>query len=143
MMIPEAKDIPACARIYQAAYRAEPWEEVYEADEVENYITEYLNSDVKCCFALAEGDRVRGVALGLIVPSIGRPYFRIEDICVDPEVHRRGYGSRFMKLLEKRAAEFGCDAILLGTQRGYPSHEFYVKNGFQEVESVLLCKEIG
>ena len=93
IIIPERKDIPACAKVYLAAYQAEPWNEPYEASEVESYIGNYLDSDVKCCYALVEGEEIRGVALGLVVPSIDSPYLRIEDICVDPGVQRKGWKS--------------------------------------------------
>ena len=142
IMIPKRKDVQACAKVYMAAYGAEPWNETYEAAEVEKYIADYLDSDTKCCFALVEEEEIKGVALGLIVPYITQPYLRLEDFCVDFSVQRKGYGSSFMGLLLNKAAELGCDSVLLGTQKGYPSHRFYVKNGFQEVESVLLYKEI-
>lgn len=140
--IPESKDISECAKMYVSAYRAEPWEEIYEEAEVENYICAYLNSDTKVCFVAVEQERIFGLILGLMVPCIGGPYLRIEDFCISPEVQRKGYGSIFMELVEKEAAKRGCDSILLGTQREFPSHRFYLKSGFQEIESVLLFKEI-
>ena len=140
--IPESKDISECAKVYRAAYSAEPWKEIYEEKEVENYICAYLNSDTKCCFVAVEQNAIIGVILGLIVPCIDGPYLRIEDICISPEVQRKGCGSTFMELIAKEAAKRGCDSILLGTQREFPSHWFYLKNGFEEIESVLLFKEI-
>ena len=141
--IPEMRDVQACAKVYIEAYKTAPWNEVYETAEIETYIGNYLNSDVKCCFALVENDEIKGVALGLVVPSISGPYLRIEDFCVDSNVHRKGYGSSFMDLLQKETVKIGCDSVLLGTQKDYPSYHFYLKNGFQEVESVLLYKEVG
>lgn len=140
--IPESKDISECAKVYVSAYSAEPWEEVYEEAEVENYICAYLDSDTKCCFAAVEQEQIVGVVLGLIVPYVGSQFFRIEDFCISPKVQRKGCGTTFMELIEKEAAKRGCDSILLGTQREFPSHRFYLKNGFQEIESVLLFKEI-
>ena len=142
IIIPKLKDIPICTNVYMEAYKAEPWGEIYESSEVENYISQYIDSDTKCCFALAENGEIKGVALGFIVPSIAGTYFRVEDFCVDAKVQRRGYGSRFMELLLKEVAKKGCDSVLLGTQKGYPSHQFYLKNGFEEIESVLLYKEV-
>lgn len=140
--IPESNDISQCARVYISAYREEPWKEIYEETEVENYICAYLDSDTKCCFAAVEQEKIVGLVLGLLVPSVDGPYLRIEDFCISPEVQRKGCGSTFMELISKEAAKRGCDSILLGTQREYPSHYFYLKNGFQEIESVLLFKEI-
>ncbi|MBP3568435.1 MAG: GNAT family N-acetyltransferase [Lachnospiraceae bacterium] len=143
IMIPESKDVSECAKVYISAYREKPWDEVYEEMEVETYIRAYLNSDTKCCFAAVEQEQIVGLVLGLIVPCIGEPFFRIEDFCISPEVQRKGCGTNFMELIAKEAAKRGCDSILLGTQREFPSHKFYLKNGFQEIESVLLFKEIG
>lgn len=142
IITPKEDDVKVCAKVYISAYNAEPWNEVFDILEVERYISNYLNSDTKCCFVLVEDEEIKGVALGLIIPSISGPYLRLEDFCIDASEHRKGYGSIFMELLIKEAAKYGCDSVLLGTQKDYPSHKFYTKNGFQEVESLLLYKGI-
>ena len=38
----------------------------------------------------------------------------------------------------KEVDKKGCDSVLLGTQKGYPSHRFYLKNGFEEIEDAVL-----
>lgn len=142
IVIPKIEDIQAYAKLYVNAYQTEPWNETYEVTEVERYISSYLNSDTKVCFALQDGDVIKGVALGFIVPSISGPYLRLEDIFIDSIEQRKGYGSVFMELLSIEVAKLGCDSLILGTQKDFPSHHFYLKNGFQEVESVLMYKEI-
>ena len=142
IIIPKLDDIPACVKAYINAYKAEPWNEEYESTEVEKYISSYLNSDTKVCFALMDENEIKGVAHGFIVPSISAPYLRLEDICIDLLEQRKGYGSIFMELISNEAAKLGCDSVILGTQKDFPSHHFYLKNGFQEVESVLLYKDI-
>ena len=134
--------IKKCARIYRNAYREEPWNEEYDAGDVESYITDFLNSETKCAFAFILGEDIIGVAMGLIIPSIGSCYFRIEDICIDPAYQGRGYGRQFIESLENNLKIKGCDSILLGTQRGFPAHKFYLKNEFKEIDSVLLYREI-
>jgi len=142
IVVPKLENVQACAKLYVNAYQTEPWNETYEVTEVERYISSYLNSDTKVCFALQDGDVIKGVALGFVVPSISSPYLRLEDICIDSTEQRKGYGSVFMELLSIEAAKLGCDSLILGTQKDFPSHHFYLKNGFQEVESVLMYKEI-
>ena len=142
IMIPKPDDIPSCARAYINAYKAEPWNEEYETSEIEKYISAYLNSDTKVCYALVNEGEIKGVALGFIVPSVSAPYLRLEDICINTTEQRKGYGNAFMELLENEAVRMGCDSVVLGTQKDFPSHHFYLKNGFQEVQSVLLYKEI-
>lgn len=142
ILIPKPDDISTCAKIYINAYKTGPWNEAYDVFEIETYISSYLNSDTKVCYALLDGKDIKGVALGLIIPSISGPYLRLEDICIDSTQQRKGYGSIFMELLSNESAKLGCDSIILGTQKDFPSHHFYLKNGFQEVESVLLYKDI-
>ena len=36
IFVPKEKDIPLCAEVYISAYKAEPWNEAYEKNEVEN-----------------------------------------------------------------------------------------------------------
>ncbi len=134
--------VKECAEIYIGAYGEAPWNEKYRMEDVEKYIRAFLDSDAKCAYVLAEGEHILGVALGVVIPCIGSCYFRLEDICIDPEYQGMGYGRELLGFMEDALGETGCDSILLGTQRGYPSHRFYMENGFREIESVLLFREV-
>ena len=134
--------VSKCAEIYISAYGRAPWNEKYRVDDVEKYIMHFLDSDTKCAYVLVIGEEIIGVALGLVIPCIGSNYFRMEDICIAPEYQRTGYGREFIELMANNLKGKDCDSILLGTQRGYPSHKFYLKNGFREIDSVLLYQEI-
>lgn len=130
------------AEIYVSTYGKAPWNEEHDVDDVEKYIIGFLDSDTKCSYALVTGEDILGIALGMIVPCIGSHYFRLEDICVDSKYQRKGYGRKFIELMADSLRMKDCDSILLGTQRGYPSHKFYLQNEFKEVDSVLLYREI-
>lgn len=134
--------VKECAEIYIGAYGEAPWDEKYRREDVEKYMRAFLNSDAKCAYVLAEGEHILGAALGVVVPCIGSCYFRLEDICIDPEYQGMGYGRELLGLMSDALREKGCDSILLGTQKGYPSHRFYMGNGFREIDSVLLFREI-
>ena len=134
--------VKKCAEIYINAYGEAPWNEKYRPEDVEKYITDFMDSDTKCAYVLAAGEEIIGVAVGLVIPCVGSRYFRLEDICIDPEYQRMGYGRDFIELMADSLGGKDCDSILLGTQREYPSHKFYLKNGFREIDSVLLYREI-
>lgn len=132
--------LPQCVEVYQKAYGGAPWNETYPSEQLTRYLGAFLHSDVKCAYCLVEKECVIGVALGLIVPCFDAPFFRLEDFCIAPEFQRQGYGGRFLREIAAKVRTFGCDSILLGTQRGYPSHKLYLKEGFREIESVLMHK---
>lgn len=142
IFIPKKEDISSCAEVYISAYGAEPWNEKYDKQSVEKYISDYLGSKTKQCFAARENGKIIGIALGMIVPSINIPFLRIEDFCISAEEQGKGFGTEFIKLVFEKSKELGCDSVLLGTLRDFPSHRFYLKNGFSEVDSVLLYKEL-
>lgn len=137
-----SEDVEQCSLVYRSAYAAEPWKEDYTDEEIRKYLTDFLNSDSMHCFALEEETAVIGLALTVRIPGVGAPYLRVEDFCIGAEYQRKGYGSKLMGLLMEKAREMGCDSVLLGTQKGFPSHEFYLKMGFREIESVLMYREI-
>lgn len=134
-------DVERCAAIYRSAYAAEPWQETYADDEIRQYLTDFLNADSMRCFVLENDAALIGLALTVLIPCVGAPYLRIEDFCIGAEYHRKGYGSLFLGMLAEQAKKMGCDSILLGTQRGFPSYQFYMNNGFREIESALLYRE--
>ena len=142
IIIPKKEDISACAEVYISAYGAEPWNEKYDKTSVERYISGYLVSGTKQCFAAKENGKIIGVALCMVVPSMDKPFLRIEDFCVSSEKQGKGFGMEFIKLIFEKSKEKGCDSVLLETQKGFPSHKVYLKNGFSEIESVLLYKEL-
>lgn len=135
-------DVSKCAEVYQNAYSQEPWNEKYSVDDLSIYIANFLESNTKCAYSLLIEDEIIGLALGLIIPCVGSQYFRIEDICIDPKYQKMGYGKKFLELIANSLLSRKCDSILLGTQRGYPSHEFYIRNEFREIDSVLLYREL-
>lgn len=137
----DANSIEKCANLYQSAYKNEPWNEEYSLDEITDYLFKFVNFETKRAYMILLDGEIIGVALGLIVPGIDSDYFRLEDICLSPEYQRNGFGSQFIRLISDCISRENCDSILLGTQRGYPAHKFYLKNGFKEIESVLLYKE--
>lgn len=135
---PGEKDLLQCVKVYLSAYSTDPWNETYDKDKIKSYLSGFCSSGSMRCFAAAVNGEIIGLALVLVVPGIDAPYFRVEDFCISAEHQRKGYGTLFLKGVFEEALKMGCDSVLLGTQRGFPSHKFYLENGFTEIESVLL-----
>lgn len=142
LMEPSKEELSACADVYLSAYGGEPWKEVYEKGKIEAYLAGFCGQDGRKCLAAEENGEIVGLALLLVIPGIDAPYFRVEDFCVSAGKQRMGYGTLLMRAVFEEAKKAGCDSILLGTQRDFPSHRFYLKNGFSEIDSVLLYRSI-
>lgn len=132
----------ACADIYIEAYGQEPWNEALIANEVAAYMRSYAERDGLHMYALIRDNTPVGVALCSIIPCIGGDFARIEDFCIAPAHQHKGFGRRFMQLICDDLRAYGCDSALLATQRDYPAHRFYLKNGFMPLKaSVQLYRE--
>ena len=135
--------IDDCVSVYLEAFSQEPWNEKYEPERVENYFRDFMSGNICFGLALCEDNNVIGVLLGMIIPSADSDYARIEDFCIHPKMQSMGYGSKFLDLLKSYLSDSPVDCILLNTVRGFPSHKFYMKNGFTEIgTSVLLARNL-
>ena len=139
----QKEGIDDCVEIYKKAYAAEPWCEQHTSKEIKDYLLRFISSEGMDGYMLCDDEKIIGIALGIKIAYIGSDYMRMEDFCVDIEHQRQGIGSLFIKKIGELIRNKGMDSILLGTVKDYPSHKFYLKNGFREIDSsILLFKEL-
>ena len=50
----------------------------------------------------------------------------------------KGSEACFWKKCSRSWRKMGIHGVLLSTERTYPAYEFYKKNGFQEIEGIVL-----
>ncbi|MEG1560023.1 MAG: GNAT family N-acetyltransferase [Clostridia bacterium] len=131
------------AQICVEAYREEPWNECHDLFEMQKYISKFISFQPKSCYVLLDSDEIVGIALCILIPCTDKDYMRIENFCISPIKQRNGLGSVFINLISEKAKAMGAGSLLLGTVKDFPSHDFYLKNHFQEIfSSVLLYREI-
>ncbi len=70
-------------------------------------------------------------------PWINGLEYYIDQFCVSSELQGKGVGSYFLQLIEREIKAEQMDAIMLNTEKGYPSESFYLKNGFQLVDGLI------
>lgn len=129
------KDIETCARIFIDAYSREPWNENHDLGKVKEFLTKFTSENTNIGWVILEESQIAGFAVGVIIPSIERDYFRIEDICVRPDMQRIGIGRELIKRIAIELKSKNIDSIILNTIRDFPAYRFYLKNGFVEIES--------
>jgi len=142
LSVPNDALLPVLAAMYADAFSQPPWCESYEPSALVEYLSAFSRSEARRCYVLTDDDRPVGVALCTIVPCPDAPFLRVEDLCIDITLQRQGFGSAFLSLLRQEAQSLGCDCIMLSTQRGYPAHGFYLRNGYQEIDSVQLYQSL-
>lgn len=139
----EKHHIAACSRLFIDAFSCEPWNEQYESDEeVRRYFTDFLSLDSFLGFVGLEEGRIIALCVGMRKPWLKGVEYYIDQFCVAPEHQGQGIGSRFLAEIERRVADWGMKWILLNTEKSYPSYGFYHKNGFAEIEGLVVMGKI-
>jgi ribosomal protein S18 acetylase RimI-like enzyme len=85
--------------------------------------------------------------VGYIVLTIGFSFeFRghdafIDELYVEPQYRRRGYGRQAVAFLEERARQMGANALHLEVDHGNdPALELYRRSGYQDHDRFLMTK---
>ena len=68
--------------------------------------------------------------------------YYIDEFFIDIDRHRQGIGSKLMNSIKELIKQKGLKAIMLNTERGYPSRFFYESLGF-EIEKSMIILDIG
>ena len=87
---------------------------------------------------MKNADEVIAMSLGSKKPWINGMEYYIDQFCVKAELQRHGIGRRFLELIEENIHANGMNAIILNTEKGFPSEKFYLKNGFCSFEELVI-----
>lgn len=128
-----------CVDIYMKTYSREPWNETWESkDIVSAFITNHYENNYFIGFVAIKAGKVVGVSLGFLKPWIKGMEYYIDEFFVDIDHHRQGIGSKLMQGIKEELISKNIHAIILNTERGYPSQAFYEKVGFKVEESLII-----
>ncbi len=80
---------------------------------------------------------IAALCIGMKKPWIQGTEYYIDQFCVKPALQGGGIGSGFLKSIEAEMRKEGINAIILNTERGFPSEKFYLKNGFKPLDGLI------
>ena len=127
-----------------AIFSVEPWNDVWNPEQLHVYVLEIIGNRNSLSFGLYEGGRLIGISLGRIKHWCEGTEYWIDEFGILPKWQGQGAGSRFLAEIEARLAESGITGVVLLTERTVPAFFFYEKSGFKAVdEQVFFAKKIG
>ena len=85
------------------------------------------------CFGLFQGDNLIGISSGWItIRHYSGKQLEIDNVIVASKYQSKGYGARFIELIEQWSREQGCKTLELNTYlNNSRSHKFYFTQGFK------------
>ena len=128
-----------CIDLYMKTYSQEPWNESWKSrDVVSNFMQNHYKNNYFIGFVAQKNNKVAGVSLGFQKPWIKGIEYYIDEFFVDVDLHRQGIGTTFMAKIKEELLKRDIHAIILNTERGYPSQSFYEKIGFRVENSMII-----
>lgn len=131
-----------CVDLYQQVFSKEPWLDCDERSDVESYFINFYNLNKFAGYVLKKDDKIIALSLGFLKPWIKGEEYYIDQFCVDYSCQGKGIGSFLLNSIKNDLAQKNIHAMMLNTEKDYPSYQFYIKNGFlcfQDIR-VLGCE---
>ena len=101
-----------------------------------------MNTPLSVGFVCEDAGQILGFAAGRTLTYLyGREYV-IDEFCVSAEMQGRGIGSRLLNSIADEMRQQGIASINLQTTKGYPSEQFYLKNGFQHSAGMITMYRV-
>lgn len=131
--------IDNCVDLFIETFSNEPWNDVYESrEDIINFFNNHFNNNYFLGYVATLDDKVVALSLGMKKPWIKGMEYYIDQFCVVYKMQGKGIGSWFIKEIEEDIKKQGLNAILLNTEKDYPSQKFYEKNGFEIIDGLIV-----
>ncbi len=130
--------IEECVDLYIDVFTKAPWNDTYDSrEQVLSFFQNHMTNNYFLGYVLKGQSGIIALSIGMKKPWISGTEYYIDQFCVRSDLQGKGIGSRFLKLIEGEIKKEQINAIILSTERGFPSERFYLKNGFKEVDGLI------
>lgn len=127
-----------CADLMIDVFTKAPWYDTYRSrQQVIDFFHNYMNSSSFLGYVLKDSNGLAAMSVGLKKPWLDGMEYYIDQFCVRTDRQGRGIGSHFLKLIEEDIRKEKMNAVILNTDRGFPSERFYLKNGFRPIDGLI------
>lgn len=128
-----------CVDLFIETFSSEPWNDVYDSrNQVSEFFKNHMNNNYFVGYVLKNKGNVIALSIGMIEPWIHGKEYYIDQFCVKLDMQGQGIGSQFLKMIETDIKLRGMNAIILNTEKGFPSEKFYLKNGFNSLDELIV-----
>ena len=135
----DASNLAVSVALFIDTFTQAPWYDKFESTkQVETFFENHLANNYFVGYVLYTGEAVIALSLGFKKPWINGMEYYIDQFCVGIPYQGQGIGSQFMQLIEADISRKSLGAIILNTEAGYPAEQFYLKNGFEVLNRLMI-----
>ena len=139
-----AEDGPELLRMMRLLAEQEPGKIQFEEAVARETFHQFLSLPAfGRVWILNEGTTIAGyivLTIGFSFEFRGHDAF-IDELYIEPDFRRRGFGTQAVAFLEKKAREMGVNAVHLEVDHGNdPAFELYRRAGYRDHDRFLMTK---
>lgn len=124
--------------LFKGVFTGEPWNDDWsDSEQLDLYIEDLCGQGYSLTYGLYDGDEMIGLSMGYIKHWYTGTEYIIDELCIKTDRQGSGAGTFFLEQIEKTIKELGLKQIFLLTDRDMPAYNFYKKNGYVEVSSLV------
>ena len=140
----QTKDLTALSEIFHETFSSEPWNEPWTPEKAQGRINQLLSVPHHISFLIERDEEIVGFIIGHIMNWHDNGYLEIVELCIKATAKRSGLGTGLLRHIEASARDQGITSIILITKHGDEAWEFYRKNGYEQMDGMILMKkELG
>ena len=124
--------------LFSSVFCGDPWYDDWsDPVQLDLYIKDLTGQSYSLAYGLFEGEELIGLSMGHVKHWYSGTEYLIDEFCIKRDRQGRGLGSYFMSKIEEALLKMDLHCIYLQTERDFPAYDFYIKNGFTEVEETV------
>lgn len=131
--------------LFLDVFSSPPWNDEWKShNHSKEYIKELMSSPNSCSFGFFHKDKIIGLSLGHVYTWWEGKEYHIKEFCIAKDCQKQSFGKRFIQAIENQCMEDNYKAILLPTEKDVPAFNFYLKQGYKELNnSVFMVKSLN
>lgn len=132
------QDMPEIREKFLHVFTAEPWcDDWSDGKQLDDYLEDLMGQSNSLTLGYMDEGSIAALSMGRIKHwYTGTEYF-IDELFVYTPYQGKGVGSAFISAMKDYLRDNGIKHIFLLTDRDVPAYNFYLKNGFEEMDGIV------
>lgn len=132
-----------CSKLYIKVFNAEPWNDNWTEEAAFKRLKDIYETPNFEGLVYIDDNKILGAVFGNCEQWYEGKHYNLKEMLVFNEQQGKGIGSLIINSLTSDLKQLGVNTVILFTSKGNKTHNFYIKNGFGELESMaMLAKGI-
>ena len=128
----DSSDFDDIKTLFRGVFTQPPWNDDWSDEaQLDAYLKDLMGARTPLTLGLIEDGELIGLSLGSIKHWYEGTEYVIDELCIRTDLQGKGYGTRFLALIEEHLRSLDLHVIYLTTDRDVPAFGFYLSHGFK------------